>query len=143
MQHWFALTSTTSEELRQRSSSPKFQVHNTALLTAQHSESLNTVQKQPVVWGRWVEAAIGAHLVNHQLSHGYTVHYWRYRNDEVDFVLEKRGKVIGIEVKSGATQKAPGMEAFKKMHNPNEILLVGNNGLPWKELLTINPSQLF
>ncbi|MEO6109369.1 MAG: DUF4143 domain-containing protein [Cyclobacteriaceae bacterium] len=94
-------------------------------------------------WVRWVEAAIGAHLVNHQLSHGYTVHYWRYRNDEVDFVLEKRGKVIGIEVKSGATQKAPGMEAFRKMHDPDKILLVGNNGLPWKELLTINPSQLF
>lgn len=43
--------------------------------------------------GRWVEAAVGAHLVNHPLSEGYTVFYWRHRSDEVDFVLEKKGKV--------------------------------------------------
>ncbi len=74
----------TGEELRQRSSSPKFQVHNTALLTAQQAASFQEVQKQPNVWGRWVEASIGAHLVNHQLSEGYTVHYWRHRNEEID-----------------------------------------------------------
>ncbi|HKZ36031.1 MAG TPA: DUF4143 domain-containing protein [Chryseolinea sp.] len=133
----------TGEQLRQRSSSPKFQVHNTALLTAQQAASLHEVQQQPEVWGRWVVAAIGAHLVNLQLSEGYTVHYWRHRNDEVDFVLQKKGKVIGLEVKSGATQKAPGMEAFKKQHEPAKILLVGNRGLPWQEFLKVNPSQLF
>lgn len=133
----------TGEKLRQRSSSPKFQVHNTAMLTAQQGDSLKEAKAQPDTWGRWVEASIGAHLVNHQLSEGYTVSYWRHRNDEVDFVLEKKGKVIGLEVKSGATQKAKGMEAFKKMHGPDKVLLVGNSGIPWQEFLTINPSQLF
>ncbi len=133
----------TGEQLRQRSSSPKFQVHNTALLTAQQGDSLTEVIVKPDVWGRWVEAAIGAHLVNHKLSEGYSVHYWRHRNDEVDFVLEKKGKVIGLEVKSGATQKAPGMEAFKKQHEPDKVLLVGNSGIPWQEFLKMNPSQLF
>lgn len=133
----------TGEELRQRSSSPKFQVHNTALLTAQQAANLEEVQQQPDVWGRWVEASIGAHLVNHQLSEGYTVSYWRHRNDEIDFVLEKKGKVIGIEVKSGATQKAPGMDAFKKQHQPDKILLVGNSGISWPEFLKMNPLQLF
>jgi len=85
----------------------------------------------------------GAHLVNHQLSEGYTVHYWRHRNDEIDFVLERKGKVIGLEVKSGATQKAPGMEAFKKQHEPDKVLLVGNSGIPWQEFLKISPNQLF
>ena len=51
------------------------------------------------------EQPLGAHLVNHQLSEGYTVHCWRHRNDEIDFVLEKKGKVIGLEVKSGAYTK--------------------------------------
>jgi predicted AAA+ superfamily ATPase len=133
----------TGEQLRQRSSSPKFQVHNTALLTAQQGDSLKEVMTKPDVWGRWVEAAIGAHLVNHQLSEGYAVHYWRNRNDEVDFVLEKKGKVIGLEVKSGATRKAPGMEAFKKQHNPDKVLLVGNSGVHWQAFLKMNPSQLF
>ena len=133
----------TGEELRQRSSSPKFLVHNTALLTAQQAASLHEVQKQPDVWGRWVEASIGAHLVNHQLSEGYTVYYWRHRNDEVDFVLEKKGKVIGLEVKSGGKQKAPGMAAFKKLHEPDKILLVGNSGIAWQEFLKMNPSALF
>jgi uncharacterized protein len=133
----------TGEQLRQRSSSPKFQVHNTALLTAQQGASLGEVNTKPDVWGRWVEAAIGAHLVNHQLSEGYTVHYWRHRNDEIDFVLQKRGKIVGIEVKSGAIQKAPGMEAFKKQHEPDRVLLVGNNGVPWQEFLKISPTQLF
>lgn len=133
----------TGEQLRQRSSSPKFQVHNTALLTALQGDSLKEVMAKPDVWGRWVEAAIGAHLVNHQLSEGYTVRYWRHRNDEVDFVLERKGKVIGLEVKSGATQKAPGMAAFKKQHEPDKVLLVGNSGVPWKEFLKIPFDQLF
>lgn len=133
----------SGEQLRQRSSSPKFQVHNTALLTAQQGDSLKEVMARPDLWGRWVEAAIGAHLVNHQLSEGFTVHYWRHRNDEVDFVLAKKGKVIGLEVKSGATQKAPGMEAFKKQHEPDKVLLVGDSGIPWQGFLKINLSQLF
>lgn len=133
----------TGEHLRKRSSSPKFQVHNTALLTAQQADSLPIVSQKPEVWGRWVEAAIGAHLINHQLSEGYTVSYWRHRDDEIDFVLEKKGKVIGLEVKSGATQRASGMEAFKKEHKPNKILLVGNSGVTWQEFLKISPISLF
>ena len=133
----------TGEHLRKRSSSPKFQVHNTALLTAQQAESLKSISQKPEAWGRWVEAAIGAHLVNHQLSEGYTVSYWRHRNNEIDFVLEKKGKVVGIEVKSGATQKVSGMEAFKREHKPDKVLLLGNSGVPWQEFLTMSPSALF
>ena len=133
----------TGEHLRQRSSSPKFQVHNTALLTAQQGASLPEVQAQPVIWGRWVEAAIGAHLVNNQQRDGYTVHYWRSRNDEIDFVVERKQKVIGIEVKSGATQKAPGMEAFVNEHHPDKVLLVGKSGIPWQEFLKVPLRELF
>ncbi len=133
----------TGEHLRKRSSSPKFQVHNTALLTAQQGESLRTVNQKPETWGRWIESAIGAHLINHQLSEGYTVGYWRHREDEIDFVLEKKGKVIGLEVKSGATQRVSGMEAFKREHKPDKILLIGSGGVPWQDFLKISPVQLF
>lgn len=115
----------------------------TALITAQQPETLTESQKRPEVWGRWVEAAIGAHLVNNQLSGGYTVLYWRHRNDEIDFVLERKGKVIGIEVKSGLTQRAKGMDVFKKMYHPEKILLVGNSGILWPDFLKTQPSTLF
>lgn len=133
----------SGESIRKRSSSPKFQVHNTALLTAQHAEEFDSLRRQPQAWGRWVEAAVGAHLVNHQHRDGYSVGYWRHRDDEVDFVLERNGRVVGIEVKSGAAKRISGMEAFKRTHQPDKILLVGTGGMPWEEFLKINPAEVF
>lgn len=120
-----------------------FEIYRTALLTARQDASLDQVNVQPDVWGRWVEAAIGAHLVNHQLSEGYTVYYRRQRNDEVDFVLERKGRVVGIEVKSGVTQRVKGMDVFKRQHEPDKVLLVGSSGVPWPEFLRLRPSELF
>ena len=134
-------------QIRQRSSSPKFQVHNTALISAQRNETFKKIISLPSEWGRIVESSIGAHLINHSLTEGFNVNYWRNRNDEIDFVIEKRGTIIGLEIKSGASQKASGMAAFKTQMNPNKILLVGSRslgtGMPWQEFLRINPNELF
>ncbi|MFM9075375.1 MAG: DUF4143 domain-containing protein, partial [Bacteroidota bacterium] len=46
------------------------------------------MQLRPEAWGRWVESAVGAHLLNHQYRDDYTLHYWRQGSLEVDFVLE-------------------------------------------------------
>ena len=132
-----------SDKIRQRGSSPKFQVHNTALISAQRNETLNKILTLPDQWGRMVESAIGAHLLNYSLTENFHLYYWRHSNYEIDFVLEKRGKVIGLEIKSGTVQKAGGMDAFKKEFNPNKVLLIGNLGLPWQEFLQINPNDLF
>ncbi|RLJ74803.1 hypothetical protein BCL90_3146 [Pedobacter alluvionis] len=133
-----------ADVIRKRSSSPKFQVHNNALVSAQRNEFFEEIRKQPAEWGRMVESSIGAHLLNHSFVEGYKVFYWRHRNDEVDFILEKRGKVIGIEVKStGLVTGTSGMDAFSKMYKPDKILLVGAGGLPWQEFLKISPSSLF
>ena len=129
--------------IRKRSSSPKFQVHNTALISAQSAELFKDVTKKQHDWGRIVESAIGAHLINYSYTEGYTLYYWRERNDEVDFVIEQKGKLIGLEVKSGATQSAAGIKAFKKYANPDMVLLVGNSGIPWQDFLKINPAELF
>jgi len=43
--------------------------------------------------------------------------------------LEKRGKISGIEVKSGNTRNPKGMTAFKKQNETDKVLLVGNSGL--------------
>lgn len=129
--------------IRQRSSSPKFQVHNTALISAQRNNLFKDMLAKPDEWGRMVESAIGAHLINHSLSEKFNLHYWRERNEEIDFVIERKGKVIGLEVKSGAAGSTSGMTAFKNKFNPDKILLIGKTGLPWQDFLKLNPVSLF
>jgi uncharacterized protein len=128
--------------IRKRSSSPKFQVHNTALISAQRNESFKEIQAKHDEWGRIVESAIGAHLLNHSLTAGFNLYYWREGNDEVDFVIEQK-KVIGIEVKSGVSGSETGMSAFQKKFNPDKVLMIGKSGLPLQDFLKINPISLF
>ncbi len=132
-----------ADTLRQRASSPKFQVYNNALLSAQRTESFQDVKMKPDQWGRMVESAVGTHLINHTRAGNLALYYWRHQNDEIDFVLKQQEKVIGLEIKSGATQKASGMQAFQKQIQPDKVLLVGKEGLPWQDFLQIDPVELF
>jgi predicted AAA+ superfamily ATPase len=128
--------------IRKKSSSPKFQVYNTALMSAQSAYSFSEAMAQPALWGRMVESAIGAHLLNRAVSGDFTLTYWREGDDEVDFVIEQK-KLIGVEVKSGAAHKTAGMAVFKKKFNPDKVLLVGDTGLSWQEFLRMEPVDLF
>ena len=132
-----------AEKFRQKSSSPKFQVYNTALISSRLSENFETFRANPEKWGRMAESAVGAHLINLAKTSGYKVYYWRHRNFEVDFVLEMNGKLIGLEIKSGKIQKAKGISAFRERFKPDKILLVGDSGLSFRELLSLNPGELF
>ncbi|MCF0059499.1 ATP-binding protein [Dyadobacter sp. CY356] len=129
--------------IRKKSSSPKFQVHNTALISAQRAENFLQIKSDPTEWGRIVESAVGTHLLNNSLSENYKVYYWRDRDQEVDFVVEYKNQIVGIEVKSGAKQSSSGMAAFQKQFQPKKIYLIGDTGLPWQEFLRINPIELF
>jgi len=128
--------------IRKKSSSPKFQVYNTALISAQCNTSFEEAMGNPAIWGRLVESAVGAHLLNQSVSGDFALSYWREGNDEVDFVIDQK-KLIGIEVKSGTTQNTSGMAAFKKKFNPDKILLIGNTGLTWQAFLQIKSVELF
>ncbi|MEZ4686868.1 MAG: ATP-binding protein [Bacteroidia bacterium] len=133
----------SSSSIRTRASSPRFQVLNNALMSIYSNHSLDSVRKEPETWGRHVESAIGAHLANAARTSGINLFYWRERNDEVDFVLEYKGQVIGIEVKSGSSRKAKGMAAFQNKFSPDKMLLVGSDTLPWQDFLKIPPINLF
>src|SRR5271169_2929119 len=50
--------------VRQRNSSPKLQVLNTALMSAQDSRSFAEARQDGNYWGRLVESCAGAHLLN-------------------------------------------------------------------------------
>ncbi len=124
------------QRVRQRRSSPKLQVHNTALLSAQSGISLAETRARPERWGRLVESCVGAHLVNACTGTNISVQYWSHRNREVDFVLAKGDSLIAIEVKSGRTPTSlPGIEAFARTYPVEKSLLVGGTGIRLEEFL--------
>ncbi|OJW53934.1 MAG: AAA family ATPase [Alphaproteobacteria bacterium 41-28] len=128
------------ERVRQKASSPKLQVLNTALITAQGSLSFKEAQEDREAWGRLVESTIGAHLINSTLGTKIEVSYWREGNKEVDFILRKGENLVALEVKSSQRRTSlPGMEAFSQRFHPQKKLLIGGQGIPLKEFLMTSP----
>jgi predicted AAA+ superfamily ATPase len=122
---------------RQRGSSPKLQVLNTALLTAQSGLSPDEARADGEFRGRLVESAVGAHLANAAAGGVCDLFYWLDRGREVDFVLRRGKVVVGIEVKSGRSPRTlPGMQAFAEAFKPRRVLLVGADGIPLEEFLS-------
>lgn len=122
---------------RIRGSSPKLQVLNTALLTAQSGLSLAEARADGEFWGRLVESAVGAHLANAAAAGECALHYWRERNREVDFVVKVGRRLAAIEVKSGRVPQAHrGMAAFATAFGPQRSLLVGGDGIELGDFLS-------
>ena len=120
---------------RSRGSSPKLQVLNTALMTALLGRSRDEMRRDGEAWGRLVESAVGAHLLN-TAPPGATVSYWRDRGAEVDFVVQLGGRTLAIEVKSGrARGGGQGLARFRSEFKPDQALVVGSGGLPLEEFL--------
>jgi predicted AAA+ superfamily ATPase len=123
--------------VRQRGSSPKLQVLNTALMTAQSGLSPEEARSDREFRGRLVESAVGAHLANAAASGTCELFYWREQNQEVDFVVRGGRTVLAIEVKSGRAPDAfSGLAAFSKAFKPKRTLLVGADGIALDEFLT-------
>jgi predicted AAA+ superfamily ATPase len=124
-------------QVRQRGSSPKLQVLNTALMSAQDNRSLTEARQEGDYWGRLVESCVGAHLFNSSFGTNISVTYWRERNHEVNFVLHEGKTTVAIEVKSaGRRESFPGMEAFVREFKPKRQLLVGGQGIALEEFLS-------
>lgn len=123
--------------VRQRGSSPKFQVYNNALLTAQSPLTFETAKEDPEFCGRLTESAIGASLLNGIEGTGASLFYWLDRNHEVDFVLHRGNTLVAIEVKSGRTKTAlPGIESFARLFEVKRKLLVGPQGIPVEDFMS-------
>jgi predicted AAA+ superfamily ATPase len=133
----------SSSTVRTRTSSPKFQVCNNALASTHNSLFYKDIRNDHAAWGRIVESAVGAYLANEAMKDSINLYYWRDRNDEVDFVIERGGKLIGIEVKSTFSRNKKGLIAFKKKFNPVKTITLDDNIFPWHELIRINPAELF
>lgn len=122
---------------RSRSSSPKLQVLNTALMTAACGLSLSQARADREFWGRLVESAVGAHLANAAMRGECALHYWNERNREVDFIVKAGGRLTAIEVKSGrAPLMHAGTAAFVAAFKPQRTLLVGGDGITLEDFLS-------
>ncbi len=129
--------------LRKRSSKPKFQVFNNALLSTQANVRFEQAKANHKLWGRVVESAVGAHLLNASIAERFAIYYWNSGDSELDFVLEKEGKLIAVEVKSGADSYSKGLSLFSQAYSPNHIFTVGTGGMPVEEFLLSSPASWF
>jgi uncharacterized protein len=129
--------------VRQKLSSPKLIVRNTALMSSAWKETFRETVSKPEIWGRIVESAVGAHLINSCETRGISVYYWRDGNDEVDYVLSSGRNILAIEVKSGKRQTKRGLEKFKKSFSGARAFTVGEGGIPWQDFLLTDPQKLF
>jgi predicted AAA+ superfamily ATPase len=124
------------QKVRQRGSSPKFVTLNNAFISAQSELGLEQAKEDPAYWGRLVESAVGAHLVNEARSGGYEIYYWREGEREVDYVVKKGKSLSALEVKSGRDKGSrSGMDVFSKLFRPKQVLLVGTGGITLSQLL--------
>lgn len=129
------LSGYATEPLHRRST-PKLLVLNPALVTAISRYDFRDAFADRSFWGRVVESAVGAHLFQtRRPSAG--LYYWRRKDTEVDFVLERGPHLLAIEVKSGAFRGAhAGLAAFGAKYSRARQLLVGEGGVPIAEFLS-------
>ena len=123
-------------KIRQRASSPKLQILNTALMTASSRLTFDEARKDSEYWGRLVESAVGATLANGLQGTQAELFYWLEGNHEVDYVLQRGKVLVAIEVKSRRRKiSLPGIEAFSNSFPIKRKLLVGPQGIPCEEFL--------
>jgi len=128
---------------RSRGSSPKLVLWNNALVTALGLRSFSEVRSDPSSWGRLVENAVGAHLLNHLQGVSYEVSYWRERNDEVDYVIRGGRTTWALEVKSSRPKpRPPGISALRRREPKAVPLVVGAGGLSLEQFFSSSPNEL-
>ena len=131
------------DKARKYNSVPKFQVYNSALLSALNGKSYEQAFTDSKQWGRWVETAVGAYLINNADLVGYKLFYWREAANEVDYILERQGETIAIEVKSGHRTTNKGLPLFRERFNPRHAIIVGSGGIPVEEFLQLDLERLW
>ena len=127
---------------RRRQSSPKLIVLNTALMSVHSGYTFAEAQADRTFWGRLVESAVGAHLVNTG-GPATLVSYWRQGDAEVDFVLERGPRRFLVEVKSNGRVHRRGRSLFIERFGTTQSLIVGSNGIPLVDFLSTPAAHWF
>lgn len=128
---------------RTRSSVPKMQVYNNALRTYYVKHSYAQTIARPDLWGRLYESCVGTHLINATLGGEIELFYWRERDKEVDYILRKGEDIIALEVKSNRVANTEGLAYFKSKFQPYRSYVIGAQGIPIEQFLSLNLQDLF
>lgn len=128
---------------RRKASVPKLQVYNNALKTVYTPLTYEQAVLDRKEWGHIYESAIGSYIVSQAFAKRFEVFYWRERNDEVDYILRKKGVVVAIEVKSNAEKNTLGLNKFKESFNPKVAFIVGDGGISAEEFFSMDLNKLF
>lgn len=129
-------------KFRLRNSSPKFLVHNTALMGALGGYRFEDAQNNPAIWGRYLESCIGSHILNYSRIDGYELYYWREGAQEVDFVIKMGSKILAIEVKSSIRGKTSGLKRFLEKSSKATGVVIGNSERELEDFLSHSPIEL-
>jgi predicted AAA+ superfamily ATPase len=124
---------------KKRGSSPKLILWNNALINAVTGDSLSESIDNLSWWGRLVENAVGAHILNSLAGRPYSMYYWRERHLEVDFVLETPKQTWAIEVKSGKSSTMKGMTKFCELYPEVHPLVIGPSGMELEGFFSSRP----
>lgn len=116
-------------QVRKRGSSPKLVLWNNALISALSLKSRKEARGDGGWWGRLIENAVGAHLLNGLQGSDWSVTYWRDGPAEVDYVIAHGSRVWALEVKSGRPGRISGMLAFRKKYPKAKLWLLGEGGI--------------
>ena len=123
-----------------RASPPKLNVLNTALMTASSGYTFEEARADRSYWGRLVESAVGAHLYNTRGT-ATRLNFWRDPPHEIDFVISRGPRLLGIEVKSGKSRRQTGLKAFANRFRNAKTAVVGTGGIPLNEFLSLSADQ--
>lgn len=133
----------SGDTARRYASVPKYQVYNNALMNVYATSSFKEQRLDLEKWGRLVESAVGAHLMNYADKLDYKVYYWREKNDEVDFIVERNHKVWALEVKSGKRGMNKGLGLFREAFHPYRAFVVGTDGISIEDFLSADLGSFF
>lgn len=107
--------------VRVRASSPKLIARNNALITALRGVSINETRQDRAFYGRLVENAVGAALLND----GESVFYWSDRDKEVDFIVQRGTDILAVEVTIGNGHPVPGLRTFQSRYPEAKSVRIG------------------
>ena len=121
--------------IRQKASSPRLMVYDTALMTATYGQYRPFLLTDPERMGHLVESAVGSYLLARSLADRFEVQWWREGSNEVDFVISQGDAVTAIEVKSGRIKSLRGLTAFVNEHPSAKTIVVGSAECPLEAFL--------
>lgn len=118
----------SGSRIKQRGSTPKILVLDNSLIIATVGQGFKETMKNKAFRGRLLENAVGAKIYSLLQELGGELFYWRERDNEVDYVVKLKNRLIAIEVKSSnQIENQEALEQFAKRYPAAEKVLIQAN----------------